>query len=254
MVTPATTPDGKIRHYISFGGVSTADYKCYVDGSGSFGAPEREYEKVSVPGRNGDLTLDGGNFKDVSAKYAMLFEDIAEFEEFKNKIKALTGPQRLEDSHHPYEYRIATLSEAIEPSVGGYLNAYCSLELELTLYPQRFLIEGESPVTVTSSGLLTNPTEFDSKPLIRVTKSGIVTINDRSFQITYVDIPLDSGSVYIDCELQDAYYISNGARVTANPGLQVTNDLFPVLNPGSNTIALSGGLSRCYITPRWWCV
>ncbi len=244
-----TTRDGKIRHYIVFGGVSTADYQCYCDGAESFTAPERDVEKISIPGRNGELTFDNGRFKDVTMKYPLFFEDIEEYEDFKNRVSALRGAQRLEDSHHPYEYRYASLSGTLEPSTGGYLLEYCSVEMNLTLYPQRYLLTGEKEQTFTSSGSIYNPTAFDSKPLVKVTGTGKVTINGKSISITTGHTP-----TYIDCELQDAYYISSGSNVSANGDITLSSGDFWTLSPGNNTITIGSGITSISIQPRWWTV
>jgi len=242
-----TTPDGKIRHYISFGGVSTADYKCICNGSESFGAPERDVEKVSIPGRNGDLTFDNGRFKDVTIKYAMFFEDILEFEDFKNKVLALRGAQKLYDSHHPDEYRMASISGAMEPSVGGYLNAYCSLELNLTMYPQRYLQSGETAIAMASGAMITNPTQFDAKPLVMVYGTGNVNIGGKSI---YVET--NYNPTYIDCEIQSAYYISGGEHKDANSTITLSSGDFWTIPPGTSTVTHSA--TRIEIIPRWWCV
>ena len=244
-----TTIDGKVRHYITFGGVSTADYKCYSDGAETFTAPERDVEKISIPGRNGDLTFDNGRFKDVSMKYPLFFEDIKEFEDFKNRIKALRGAQRFEDSHHPYEYRYASLDGTLEPTVSGYLNDCCSVEVNLILYPQRYLLTGEIEQTFTSSDTIYNPTTFASKPLVKVYGKGNVTING-----TTIYVGVNHAPTYIDCELQDAYYVSSGTKRNANGDITLSSGDFWEIDPGDNTITEDNSVTSIRIQPRWWTV
>ena len=244
-----TTTDGKIRHYIIFGGVSTADYRCYCDGAEAFKAPERDKETISIPGRNGDLTFDNGRFKDVSVKYPLFFEDIREYNDFKNRVSALRGAQRFEDSHNPYEYRYASLSGTLEPSTGGYLHEYCSVEMNLTLYPQRYLLTGDEERTFTSSGSIYNPTTFASKPLVKVTGTGNVTINGVIIYFAKSHSP-----IYVDCEMMDAYYISSGVNANANGDITLTSGDFWTLAPGDNTITKGSGITSIIIQPRWWTV
>ena len=45
-------------NYITYSGKSSADYGVWVSGGGTFDAPSRDVQTVSVPGRNGDLTFD----------------------------------------------------------------------------------------------------------------------------------------------------------------------------------------------------
>lgn len=88
-----------------------------------------------------------------------------------------------------------------------------------------------------------NPTLFTSKPLIRVTGSGTVSIGDNTITIvsgyTYVDI---------DSEIQDCYC----GTQNANSLVTFSNRKFPELQPGVNGISLGTGITSVQITPRWF--
>ena len=88
-----------------------------------------------------------------------------------------------------------------------------------------------------------NPTLFTSKPLIRVTGSGTVSIGDNTITIasgyTYVDI---------DSEIQDCYC----GTQNANSLVTFSNRKFPELQPGVNGISLGTGVTSVQITPRWF--
>lgn len=91
---------------------------------------------------------------------------------------------------------------------------------------------------------ITNPTLFDSQPLLRVYGEGTLGINSQSVTITQADEYTD-----IDCEMMDCY------KGTENKNLfvQFTDYNFPVFKPGTNNISLSG-ITKVEITPRWWMV
>ncbi|MBR5931241.1 MAG: hypothetical protein IKZ95_04355, partial [Lachnospiraceae bacterium] len=55
--------------YFVFGGQDSRNYGIYISGSGVFGAPERDGSKVSIPGRNGEMFLDNGRYKNIEIKY-----------------------------------------------------------------------------------------------------------------------------------------------------------------------------------------
>jgi phage-related protein len=169
------------RPYITFGDVSTYDYECFVDGSKTYNAPERQYEVVEVPGRNGDVHFDNGRYSNVELNFTAYFMDVEEFNDFRDKMVAMIGYQRLEDSHHPDEYRMAVLTGGIEPEVLGEGLTYVQVDLTFTAKPQRFLKSGDNPITfnltpgvVVDNLLFNNPTQYTSLPLIRVygTKGG----------------------------------------------------------------------------------
>ena len=90
---------------------------------------------------------------------------------------------------------------------------------------------------------INNPTQFPSKPLIRVTGSGTVSIGDNTITIasgyTYVDI---------DSEIQDCYC----GTQNANSLVTFSNRKFPELQPGINGISLGTGVTSVQITPRWF--
>ena len=50
-----------MQHSIIFGGVDSADFDLYIGGEGTFNAPERAVDIVSVPGRNGAIVIDKGH-------------------------------------------------------------------------------------------------------------------------------------------------------------------------------------------------
>ena len=68
-----------MRHYLYFAGRDSREFGIYISGSGTFNAPERDIEFVSVPGRSGDLTIDNGRFLNVTGTYpAFIHQNFAE--------------------------------------------------------------------------------------------------------------------------------------------------------------------------------
>ena len=59
------------------------------------------------------------------------------------------------------------------------------------------------------------------------------------------------GTVYIDCDLGDAYQIKNGQYVSLNAKVDLGSDL-PKLESGTNVIAMDNTITNLKITPRWW--
>ena len=58
-------------------------------------------------------------------------------------------------------------------------------------------------------------------------------------------------TVYIDCDLGEAYTLVNSVPVSVN-SMAVLGSTLPVLKPGSNTITYDNTFSNVKITPRWW--
>ena len=169
MVSGGIAHRGLPRHYFVFGGtLKTYNYDCVCDGSATFGMPQRRYEEVTVPGRDGKLYYSGEQFDNTEIKFKMFFLKMHEFEDFKNLLLSFRGYQRLEDSHHPGEYRLAMLNSIPEPEVSGYDNEYCSVEITFVVKPQRFLLSGENELNLTTLQQVYNPTLYPAKPLLKV--------------------------------------------------------------------------------------
>lgn len=236
---------GLVYQYLYFAGKSSEDFKCHISGSGTFLSPSRDVQSVSVPGRNGDLHLDGGRFFNVEITYpAFITKDFrANFDALKAFLLAQRGYKRLEDSYHPEYFRRAMFKGAIEPQMTT-LNRAGSFELKFDCDPRRFLKDGERVVDVDEDITLINRTEYEAKPLVRAYGTGTFTIADTTVQIVSAD-----GYTDIDCDLQEAY---KGA-VNCNNNIVLTDGKFPELITGGNEISFTG-LTKLEITPRWWTV
>ena len=174
---------------IIFGGVNSADYGIYISGEGVFNAPKRDVEMISIPGRNGAFALDKGRFENIEVTYpAFNFEpdDYASFaqnlSDFRNAISSLRGYQRLTDTFHPDEYRMATYISGLEVKPIKY-NTASEFNIVFDCKPQRWLTSGETAITVSSGDTVTNPTLFESSPLLEVEGYGNININGETITI-----------------------------------------------------------------------
>lgn len=138
---------------VVFDGVDLVDFGVTLSGVGTFNAPERDVEYVSVPGRNGDIILDNGRYNNISVTYPVNIET-----QLPAKTRALSeflmshkGYFRLEDSYHPDEFRMAQFAGPIDINSTGRHNRYGTTSLTFNCMPQRFLKSGELPVSFTDS-------------------------------------------------------------------------------------------------------
>lgn len=227
---------------LTFNNINSKTYGVYISGSGVFNAPARDREMIEVPGRNGDLILDHGRYRNIEVTYpAFIVRNFAgNLRNWANKLLEPTDYVRLEDTYHPEEFRLAVLSQGMIVDPVRWLEAG-SFDLVFNCKPQRFLKTGETAVQYTADGTITNPTDMEAKPILRVYGTGSLTVNGATITVSahsyaYIDI---------DCDLQEAFYGSNNA----NQYISVSD--FPTLASGSNIVDLSG-VSKVEITPRWW--
>ena len=176
------------RHLI-FGGVDSADYGVYINGDAVYNAPERVVEFVDVPGRNGAIALDQGRYNNIEITYpagtfAKTQEEFREnLSNFRNAILSQKGYQRLEDTYHPEEFRMAVYTAGLEVDPVNY-NQAGEFELVFNCKPQRWLTVGEYPIPVESGDVLENPTPFDSGPLLEILGYGQVSFNGYDINVT----------------------------------------------------------------------
>lgn len=198
------------RHLI-FGDVDSADYGIYISGDGVYDAPERDVEFVTVPGRNGDITMDQGRYNNITITYpagifAKTQEEFREkLSDFRNAILSQKGYQRLEDTYHPDEYRMGLYASGLEVSPVNY-NQAGEFELIFTCKPQRWLSVGALPIPLDSGDVLQNPTLFEASPLLEIEGYGNVNFNGY-------DIDLDN-AVVGNVELMTRKYSSNNVGFT----------------------------------------
>lgn len=179
---------------ITFGGVNSADYGIYISGEGVFNAPKRDVEMITIPGRNGAFALDNGRFENIEVTYpAFNFEPddydtfMQNLSDFRNAICAQRGYQRLTDTFHPDEYRMATYIGGLEIKPVKY-NTASEFDITFDCKPQRWLKDGETAVTMASGDTLTNPTLFESSPLLETAGSGTIAFND--YEIEFEGVPI----------------------------------------------------------------
>lgn len=232
----------------TFNGITSSTYGVYVGGQNTFNAPHRIVSKTAIPGRNGELVWDEGRFANVLVSYNIVVMN--EFRTKTDNIKAWLlspiGYCRLEDTYHPDHFRMGMVADNIDFETSAY-NLTGKTQVVFDCKPQRFLKSGETATSLTANGSVTNPTLFESKPLIRVYGSGTCsfTVNNQTITITGVNSYVD-----IDCETMNVY--KGTTNMNANTTLGAGG--FPVLTAGSNGFQLGTGTTKLDITGRWWTI
>ena len=138
-----------VANTFTFGGISSSTYNVVVEGPGDYSAPKRAVEAIEIPGRNGAFQLDKGYYENITVEYSCLLKDTtqANFEtavaSFRNAIVSQEGYQRLTDTYHTNEYRMAVYAGGFDedPSFHGKGAVF---KLKFDCKPQRFLTAGET--------------------------------------------------------------------------------------------------------------
>ena len=227
-----------------FGGESSAAYHVYVFEGDTYNAPSRSYTSSAIPGKNGALLVNNKRFDNVQHSFAcFVVEDFeTNIQAFRNFLNSKIGYQRLEDTAHSDEYYMACYKNNFVVTPSNNLDMG-KVTVTFDRKPQRFLKSGETAVTLTSDGSITNPTRFSAKPLIRIYGTGRVGVGSNAITVATAD-----GYTDVDCEIMEAY---KGTQ-SRNAYVTIQDNDFPELKPGANGITLGTGVERVDITPRWW--
>lgn len=224
---------------IKFGNIDFSGDGAYIWGAGEYSAPTRSVDFIEVPGRNGDLLIDNGNYTNTKAFFDVVIT--REIEKNTDRLKHLLysqkGYQRLYDSDLKGFYRMASFNSGFDivSTDGGVVR------IEFDCKPFKYDILGENAVIFTGEGNLYNKYFEPSRPIITVYGSGQgnVYIGNQNIAISNID-----EYVTIDAEMQDAFKGLQNKNATVN-----TADI--VLLPGNNAIYFSGGVTSVEIKPRW---
>jgi phage-related protein len=232
-----------------FNGRSCAEFGIVASGSSTFNAPVRDITMAAVPGRNGDLVIDNGRFKNISVTYPVFIH--RDFSNNAMKARAWlrgdAGYKRLEDEYDHDCFRLGVFTGPLDFDM-KFLNLAGEAYLTFNCKPQRFLKSGEKTISFAEVGTLHNFTMFEAQPIITVYGSGAGTV---SISGCTVEIKAMEDQITLDCELMDAYQkVGEGASQNMNGSIYAPD--FPVLVPGENTISWTGGVTAVDIIPRWW--
>lgn len=224
---------------IKFAGIRSDEMHLIVEHYPSRTFPEVSYEVIEVPGRDGDIVIPNGNFKNYRQTYSVFIDsydpDDPRYQLISRNIAEWLlgnpGYQRLEDSYDPEFYRLAYYSGGSEFS--NFFNTYGRGSIEFTCAPRRFYKIGERKINVTSSTVLKSPSMFLSDPIYEISGSSI-TVNGNT-------MTFGSSGVIIDVE-------KHTAKTALGVYVSVLSGTYESLKLGK-TNTFGGSYT---VTPRWW--
>ena len=271
-----------LLNHLTYDGVDSSDFGVFISGEGAFDAPARRGEMISIPGRNGSLFMDEGVFENITVEYPAFigtgYEELfrTKLGDLRSALSSRGNYKRLTDTYHPDEFRLGVFREGLEVDP-QHITRAGGFTMKFDCKPQRFLISGEVPVIFSGNGTITNPTLFESAPLIGVTGNGMVAIGDDG-EYRFV-VSNNSGTIWIDSEIMEAYSPAGelypwtdekGEQLTQEIGIELElldgtqypenmlgyiefyNSIMPKIPPGEQPIRMSPTITQLEIIPRWW--
>lgn len=224
---------------IKFAGIRSDELGIIIEHYPSRTFPEVSYEVIEVPGRDGDIIIPNGNYKNYRQTYSAFIDsfdpDVPRYQETARKVSEWLlgnpGYQILEDSYDPEFYRKAYYSGGSEFS--NFFNTYGRGSIEFTCAPRRYYKNGNKKISVSNSDTLVNPFGFMADPIYEISGSSI-TVNGNT-------MTFGSSGVIIDVEKHTAKD-SNGNSVVVSSGTYESLKLGKTNTFGGNYT----------VTPRWW--
>ena len=236
--------------YFTFKGRRSLDFGLVISKKTVYDSAKRDVSVTSVPGRDGDLIIDNGRYTNVKIRYDLQVVNkmtpwsIPELAQIlKDWLLPEPGYCELWDTYDPRYYRMAAYVDSV--SIEQQLNDLGSLSLTFNCKPFRYSTEGQITITLTAENEIYNGEAYPSKPYIKITGSGNITltVNGTDYELSSV-----SSSIELDSEMMNAY------RGTTNLNGSFSGTDFPIFKPGVNSISWTGTVSKVEIIPRWCCL
>lgn len=235
---------------IFFNGKYLSEYGCVITERPERPFIRREYEKIPVPGRNGDLIIDNKCYKNFALTYKV--ETIPTLYDYKDIDEVLTDLrawllssveyQKLYDTELPEGFYEAFCSE-ISNAVPSFEDMY-EFKITFDCKPFFYLDSGQEEITTTNRSItLYNEGNYIAYPKIRIVGTGAIQCyaNGKYFEITDI-----SPNVIIDSEKQIVY------SSLLNDKSNLFSGTYPSLGLGTNSIIFSGsGFQSAAIQTRW---
>lgn len=196
---------------------------------------EMEYESVSVPGKDGELTRELG-YKNTIIPMSFNFVDLTNAKQRLREITNwLTNKRKLYFSDDQDVYRVITKINIIDT----YNDIEELIGFVLDVETEPFWYEEVGKLTVTDQTTIVNPTviEVDAKMRINGTGTCRVLLNDN--QMIFTDT-----QGFVEIEKRNA---------TRN-GVDQNNSMsgkYPIFLPGENHLSISGQTESVVIDLRW---
>lgn len=233
---------------VEYNGIRSDSLGIFVSGKGAFDTAEYDYTAQSVPGRNGDILLSNGRYKNITVTYPAFVpnEFDVRVQGVRNWMRSAKTYARLQDNYDTEHFRMG-LGKGVMSFTPGFLNRGANFQIQFDCKPQRFLIRGEAEMTLTTGAKVMNDTLFTAKPLIAITNptsSAAITFTHNDGVMVMNATGAYTGTMIIDCETMNIY------SGTTNLNSKFSGD-FPELKPGTTTVTFTG-ISEFKLIPRWW--
>lgn len=224
--------------WFKFKGKDSRDFGVLIYGAPQRTKPERRVERITIPGRNGELTQD----EDTYEPYTISMQCSTRGSDRLDEIVAwLNGAGNLILSTEPDKVYQASIYNKIAISDVIYL--YNSFLIQFRVHPFKYSVNAYGDtLELTTATKVRNSGSIYSEPIITVYGSGDITltINEKDFPLYSVN-----ESITIDSEMMEVF------KGNTNQNSKYGAVEFPRLEVGENEISWTGNVEKVEIYPKW---
>lgn len=250
-------------NFFKYNGVSSKDMGLYITKYDVFSIPAKRSTVETIPGRDGNLIIESGNYSNKKIVYTVAFSTLmSESKIERNIVKKIKewlystlGYGDLEDSYNPAYYRKAAIYEelAIEELITGAVD-----ELKITFDCKPYMYAKKYPTFESRGGTfeIYNPYKFSALPVIKVWSTGYhappnLRINGEEFLLESKDYQ----TMLIDSEKRTIVETTTLGTEALSTHMIHPKGIFPCLSPYRNLIQWqTQGNELITIETRWRCL
>lgn len=216
-----------------------------------FSGVNTEYKEVEILGGDSPLIVSSNYRKRFDLEIEAIVDSpniSAEASNIKNWLLSDITDLPIKISNIPEQYFLGFIANKLD--IEEVINQTGGIKFKFNCQPYTKLFTGQAPIILNTGDSIINPTNFISKPLIKITSLGDVkfTINSQLVELRSTD-----GTIYLDSEIMEAY-VKNSNNIISYQNRKMYSE-FPVLDVGKNVYTLlSGNVTEFEITPNWRCV
>lgn len=236
--------------YFEYKGRRSTEFGLRIHNTLSITTPEQDIELLEVAGKDGDIAFDKQRLKGVDKSFpCTLFVpkcknvDVVA-KEISEWLRTDVGWDKLVFSgYEGYEFE-ALCYETFD--IEETLRNRGKTVINFRLKPYKFRVGGRNVLTITNDQTIVNVEKRASKPLIKITGNGDITIKNNG--VNWLVLKSVDAYITIDTSTMSVYKDNNPQFSKMNASLK---PLFPLLNVGENKITWTGAVDKFEIIPRW---
>lgn len=230
----------------TFNGKTNTEFGLRVAEGKKISASGLDVERVSVPGRDGELLISNNRLNSAELSFPVNFvkekgliaTEVYKISEWLN----VAGYKDLTISYDPdFIYRAAYLETF---SIEETMRQFGKTTINFMCYPIKYFKDGMQRQNLSNGLALNGKGNVKTKPIIKLTGNGetVLTINGRKTKLKDVQ-----GNIVLDMQSNQVY---SGNLSAWNKVVRSPEFVMPFLDAGRNLISWTGNFS-VEITPFW---